>query len=106
MQFLKNILFGFILTLAFGSSLSDLDIKVVLQQPLVTPSPDVVATALVLTFSPGDEGSPPHFHSGPVVGYVLEGSLLFQVRHIKDILFSNVMLLLYHSIRLQMNLLV
>lgn len=84
-QFERNILFGIIITFAVvGSSFSNLDIKVVLEQPLVTPAPDVVVTSLVLTFTPGDEGSPPHYHAGPVVGYVLEGSLLFQVRHIID----------------------
>ncbi|KAJ6629953.1 hypothetical protein Bhyg_15782, partial [Pseudolycoriella hygida] len=75
----QTILFGLILSLAVGLSLCSLDIKVVLEQPIVTPFPDVVATSLVLTFSPGDEGSPPHYHSGPVIGYVFEGSFLFQV---------------------------
>ncbi len=80
-QLKKSILFGFIITLAVGSSFC-LDLKVVLEQPLVVRTPDVVATSLVLTFPPGDEGSPPHHHSGPVTGYVLEGSFLFQVKTI------------------------
>lgn len=79
-QFQRKILFGLIIALAVGTSYSDVDIKVVLEQPLVTPGPDVVATSLVLTFPPGDEGTPPHHHAGPVVGYILEGSFLFQVR--------------------------
>lgn len=84
-QFERNIFFGFIITLAVvGSSFSDLAIKVVLEQPLKTPSPDVVATSLILSFTPGDEGSLPHHHAGPVVGYVLEGQFLFQARHATD----------------------
>lgn len=80
LQFVKNILFGSTIILAInGSSLSEMGLKTVLQQPLVTPCPDVVATSLVLTFPPGNEGTPPHYHSGPIVGYVLEGSFLFQV---------------------------
>lgn len=78
-QFIRNLLCGITILAITGSSLSDLDIKVVLEQPLLTPSPNVVATSLVLTFTPGDEGSPPHYHAGPVVGYVIEGSFLFQV---------------------------
>lgn len=81
LKLVKNILFGFTITLAMnGASLSEMDLKIVLQQALDVPGPDVVAASLVLTFPPGNEGSPPHYHSGPVVGYVLEGSLLFQVR--------------------------
>lgn len=84
-KLLRNVLCGFIITLAVGSSSSELDIKVVLEQPLVTPSPNIVATSLVLSFTPGDEGSLPHYHSGPVIGYVLEGLFLFQVRNIKQL---------------------
>jgi quercetin dioxygenase-like cupin family protein len=29
--------------------------------------------------SPGSPGTPPHRHSGPVVGYVLEGDLVFEL---------------------------
>lgn len=79
-QFVKHILFGFTIILAITDSpVSGIDLKVVLEQPLLSPSPNVVATSLILNFPPGDEGSPPHYHSGPVVGYVLEGSFLFQV---------------------------
>lgn len=52
----------------------------ILEQPLVVPGPNVLVTSLVLTFPPADVGIPAHFHSGPVVGYVIEGELLFQVR--------------------------
>lgn len=83
--FKGSFLFGLVLCLAVGSSLCDLDIKTVLEQPLVTPGPNVVATSLVLTFTAGDEGAPPHHHSGPVIGYVLEGEFLFQVRDFLEI---------------------
>jgi quercetin dioxygenase-like cupin family protein len=37
-----------------------------------------VMTALV-EFPPGDPGTPPHFHSGPVFGYMLEGEMRFEL---------------------------
>ncbi|XP_037031511.1 uncharacterized protein LOC119071017 [Bradysia coprophila] len=77
-MFQRNILLGLI-TLTVVASTYSLDIKTVLEQPLLVPTPKVVATSLVLTFPPGDEGTPPHFHPGPVVGYVIKGSFLFQV---------------------------
>lgn len=43
------------------------------------PTPDVLVTALLLTIEPADIGLPVHFHSGPVVGYIIEGEFLFQV---------------------------
>jgi quercetin dioxygenase-like cupin family protein len=43
------------------------------------PDPADVMTVLV-ELPPGDPGSPPHRHSGPVFGYVLEGALHFQVQ--------------------------
>jgi len=58
------------------------NLKIVLEQPFTSPGQDVVATVLHLTFPPGDIGSDPHFHSGPLVGYVLEGEFLFQVSKI------------------------
>lgn len=30
-------------------------------------------------FPPGDPGTPPHRHSGPAFGYVLEGEMLFEL---------------------------
>jgi quercetin dioxygenase-like cupin family protein len=50
-----------------------------LEQNLTAPAPDVTATVLDLSFAPGDAGSPPHTHSGPTIGYVVEGEFLFQV---------------------------
>jgi quercetin dioxygenase-like cupin family protein len=35
-------------------------------------------TALV-EFPPGDPGTPPHRHSGPVFGYMLSGEMLFEL---------------------------
>jgi quercetin dioxygenase-like cupin family protein len=37
-----------------------------------------VMTATV-EIPPGDAGSPPHRHSGPVFGYMLEGEMLFEL---------------------------
>ena len=45
--------------------------------------PDVAAGShgmtIVVEFPPGDPGSPPHRHSGPAFGYVLEGEMLFEL---------------------------
>ncbi|ALG11906.1 cupin domain-containing protein [Kibdelosporangium phytohabitans] len=47
------------------------------QNPVITPnSGAMVAT---VTVPPGDPGSGPHRHSGPVFGYVLEGEILFEL---------------------------
>jgi quercetin dioxygenase-like cupin family protein len=37
-----------------------------------------VMTALI-EFPPGDPGTPPHRHSGPVFGYMLEGEMRFEI---------------------------
>ena len=34
---------------------------------------------MVIEFPPGDPGTPPHRHFGPVFGYVLEGEMLFEL---------------------------
>ncbi len=45
--------------------------------------PDVAAGSHAMTilveFGPGDPGTPPHRHSGPAFGYVLEGEMLFEL---------------------------
>jgi quercetin dioxygenase-like cupin family protein len=46
--------------------------------------PNAVATIVLMpiatvTIPPGDPGSGPHRHSGPVFGYVLEGEILFEL---------------------------
>jgi quercetin dioxygenase-like cupin family protein len=48
-------------------------------QELTAPSKAVV-TVLDLTYAPGQDGIGPHTHPGPVIGYVVEGEFLFQVR--------------------------
>ena len=48
------------------------------QQPPATPSPAEVMTATV-TLPPGDPGTPPHRHSGPVFGYMLDGEMTFEL---------------------------
>ncbi len=37
------------------------------------------AMTVVIELPPGDAGTPPHLHPGPVFGYVLEGELLFEL---------------------------
>jgi len=37
------------------------------------------AMTVVVEYPPGDPGSPPHRHSGPAFGYVLEGEMLFEL---------------------------
>nr|WP_083467376.1 cupin domain-containing protein [Kibdelosporangium sp. MJ126-NF4] len=47
------------------------------QNPVIAPnSGGMVAT---VSIPPGDPGSGPHRHSGPVFGYVLEGEILFEL---------------------------
>jgi quercetin dioxygenase-like cupin family protein len=45
--------------------------------------PSLPAGAHVMTATielpPGDPGSPPHRHSGPVFGYMLEGEMVFEL---------------------------
>jgi quercetin dioxygenase-like cupin family protein len=45
--------------------------------PFVPDRPTVMTTRLDIP--PGDPGSPPYRHSGPVFGYVLEGELRFEL---------------------------
>ena len=47
-------------------------------QPPSVPSPLEVMTTTV-SLPPGDSGTPPHRHSGPVFGYMLEGELVFEI---------------------------
>jgi quercetin dioxygenase-like cupin family protein len=37
------------------------------------------AMTIVVEFPPGDPGTPPHRHSGPAFGYVLEGEVVFEL---------------------------
>ncbi|GLP81533.1 cupin domain-containing protein [Mycobacterium antarcticum] len=34
---------------------------------------------VIVEYPPGDPGAPPHRHSGPAFGYVLEGEVLFEL---------------------------
>jgi quercetin dioxygenase-like cupin family protein len=45
--------------------------------PFLPPDADVM-TALI-DLAPGDPGTPPHRHSGPVFGYMLEGAMIFEL---------------------------
>jgi quercetin dioxygenase-like cupin family protein len=48
------------------------------QSPPFMPADPEMMTAMI-ELPPGDPGTPPHRHSGPVFGYVLEGQLLFEL---------------------------
>jgi quercetin dioxygenase-like cupin family protein len=37
------------------------------------------AMTIVIEYPPGDPGTPPHRHSGPAFGYVLEGETVFEL---------------------------
>jgi quercetin dioxygenase-like cupin family protein len=47
-------------------------------KPPFVPEGAEVMTVLV-EFPPGDPGTPPHRHSGPAFGYMLEGEMLFEL---------------------------
>jgi len=47
-------------------------------KPPYFPDEAEVMTVLI-EFPPGDPGTPPHRHSGPVFGYMLEGEMLFEL---------------------------
>jgi quercetin dioxygenase-like cupin family protein len=47
-------------------------------RPPAIPSPAEVMTTTV-ELPPGDRGAPPHRHSGPVFGYMLDGEMLFEL---------------------------
>ena len=48
-----------------------------------TTPPAIPATAEVMTalveLPPGDPGTPPHRHSGPVFGYMIDGEMIFEL---------------------------
>lgn len=48
------------------------------QRPPFVPTAAEAMTVLI-ELPPGDPGSPPHRHSGPVFGYMLEGEMIFEL---------------------------
>nr|WP_052864299.1 cupin domain-containing protein [Streptomyces niger] len=50
-------------------------------QEVTPPAPPEGAHAMTVQveFPPGDPGTPPHRHSGPAFGYVLEGEMRFEL---------------------------
>lgn len=58
------------------SATNTLDILLHRNTPIAAHSGAMVAT---VTVPPGDPGSGPHRHSGPVFGYVLQGEILFEL---------------------------
>ncbi|WP_068013950.1 cupin domain-containing protein [Nocardia mexicana] len=52
--------------------------------PLLTVTPPVIPegaeiTTATIELQPGDPGTPPHRHPGPVFGYMLEGEMVFEL---------------------------
>ncbi|WP_406314821.1 cupin domain-containing protein [Streptosporangium sp. NBC_01639] len=45
--------------------------------PFIPDGAEVMTATIELP--PGDPGTPPHRHSGPVFGYLLEGEMLFEL---------------------------
>ncbi|WP_433218711.1 cupin domain-containing protein [Dactylosporangium sp. CS-047395] len=41
--------------------------------------PDAHVMTIVVEHPPGSSGTPPHRHSGPAFGYVLEGEMVFEL---------------------------
>ncbi|MEE6163383.1 MULTISPECIES: cupin domain-containing protein [unclassified Mycolicibacterium] len=58
------------------SPTNTLDVLLHRNTPIAADSGVMVAT---VTVPPGDPGSGPHRHSGPVFGYVLQGEILFEL---------------------------
>lgn len=58
------------------ASTNSLDLLLHTNTPITPNSGAMVAT---VTIPPGDPGSGPHRHSGPVFGYMLEGEMLFEL---------------------------
>jgi quercetin dioxygenase-like cupin family protein len=48
------------------------------ERPPFIPGSAEVMTAMI-EIPPGDPGTPPHRHSGPVFGYLLEGEMIFEL---------------------------
>ena len=48
------------------------------QQPPFIPDPAEVMV-VTIELAPGSPGTPPHRHSGPVFGYMLEGEMIFEL---------------------------
>ena len=48
------------------------------QRPPLVPA-GAEAMTVRIDLPPGDPGSPPHRHSGPVFGYMLEGEMIFEL---------------------------
>jgi quercetin dioxygenase-like cupin family protein len=53
------------------------------QEPPFVPE-GAEAMTVRLDLPPGDPGSPPHRHSGPVFGYMLEGEMIFELEQRRD----------------------
>ncbi|OON77347.1 cupin domain-containing protein [Streptomyces tsukubensis] len=57
-----------------GTSITTLDTR---RPPFLPEAADMMTVRIEIP--PGDSGTPPHRHSGPVFGYLLEGEMLFEL---------------------------
>ncbi|WP_394619804.1 cupin domain-containing protein [Lentzea sp. JNUCC 0626] len=64
------------MTVIGSSTTNSLDVLLHQSPEIPRGSAGMVAT---VTIPPGDPGSGPHRHSGPVFGYVLQGEILFEL---------------------------
>jgi quercetin dioxygenase-like cupin family protein len=51
----------------------------VLQQAHPVIPEGACATTALIELPPGDPGTPPHRHAGPVFGYMVEGEMIFEL---------------------------
>jgi quercetin dioxygenase-like cupin family protein len=61
-----------------SSPASNTVLTVLQEERPVIPGGACVMTALI-ELPPGDPGTPPHRHSGPVFGYMTEGEMIFEL---------------------------
>ncbi|MEV1004950.1 cupin domain-containing protein [Nonomuraea sp. NPDC050202] len=50
-----------------------------LHRVLTVATPEMEIMTALVELPPGDPGTPPHRHSGPVFGYMLEGEMVFEL---------------------------
>lgn len=66
-----------------NTEIPPVDLNPVVQVLADSPAPPVPSGAsamtILVTLPPGSPGTPPHRHSGPAFGYVIEGEMLFEL---------------------------
>jgi quercetin dioxygenase-like cupin family protein len=54
-------------------------LKMLLEQRILSIPHPAEVMVMQVELPPGDVGTPPHRHSGPVFGYMIEGEMVFRV---------------------------